>query len=869
MEQLALLERADELGLLHGCLTEVGASGRGQVVLVSGEAGIGKTALLRQFRGEVPRRVTVFWGTCDALFTPRPLGPLLGPAVELGGEPGALIAEGAKPFDVAIAFLEGLAAIAPAVLIVEDLHWADEATLDVVRAIARRVEEAGVLLVLTYRSDELHREHPLRMALGDLATSSAVGRLELARFSRGTVDELAARSALDAVELFERTAGNPFFVTETLAAGTTSVPPTVGDAVHARIGRLSEESRALLDAVAVVPHRAEVWLLEALTDGALVGLDECLRTGVLRAEADGVAFRHEIARLVLEASIPPDRMVMLHRRALAALADPGLGAPDLVRLAHHAEAAGDGPAVLRYAPAAGEQAAALGSPREAQHHYWRALRFADGIEPQARAELLERFADHAYLSDMRAEAAVAIDQAIAIHRRAGNTLREGDTLRRKARLLSCIGRGHEALEVMRKAVEVLEEAQAGAELARAYSGLSGLSTLRQGPRVGTEWGTKAIALAHQVGDRQALVHALNNVGVAELSYGNRAGQAKLERSIELARQWRLAIDAGRGYINLGEALRDNGRWNEALTWIERGIEYTRELGLEAWLKSLIGGRAVAELALGRWDDAVATAETVLAGPRDQVIRPRFDSLVALALVRARRGDPEYWPLLDEAWELSIAADELQLLGPAAAARAEAAWLEGRPDAIGAETEYAYDTVCRLGHPALAGWLACWRHRAGLPVEPPNGIPDRFRLELDDEPEAAADLFRAEGADYDAALAVVASTNGPTLRAALDQLRALGAKPAAAIVSRRLRELGERQVPRGPRPSTSENPAGLTNRELEVLPLLAEGLRNAEIAQRLVVSQKTVDHHVSAIIRKLGVSTRGQAGVAAGRLGLIQ
>jgi DNA-binding CsgD family transcriptional regulator len=226
-------------------------------------------------------------------------------------------------------------------------------------------------------------------------------------------------------------------------------------------------------------------------------------------------------------------------------------------------------------------------------------------------------------------------------------------------------------------------------------------------------------------------------------------------------------------------------------------------------------------------------------------------------------------LLDEAWELSIAADELQLLGPAAAARAEAAWLEGRPDAIGAETEYAYDTVCRLGHPGLAGWLACWRHRAGLPVEPPNGVPDRFRLELDDEPEAAAELFRAEGADYDAALAVVASTNGPTLRAALDQLRALGAKPAAAIVSRRLRELGERQVPRGPRPSTSENPAGLTNRELEVLPLLAEGLRNAEIAQRLVVSQKTVDHHVSAIIRKLGVSTRGQAGVAAGRLGLIQ
>jgi DNA-binding CsgD family transcriptional regulator len=339
---------------------------------------------------------------------------------------------------------------------------------------------------------------------------------------------------------------------------------------------------------------------------------------------------------------------------------------------------------------------------------------------------------------------------------------------------------------------------------------------------------------------------------------------KLERSLELARQWHLGPDTGRAYINLSEGLRHGGRFKEALSWIERGIDYTRELGLEAWLNCLIGSRGVVELALGRWDEAAATAAIILDGPRDQVIGPRSDALVTLALVRARRGDPGYWPLLDEAWETASAADDLQLLGPAAAARAEAAWLEGRPDAIGAETENAYDVACRLGEPTYAGWLACWRARAGLPVEPPDGLPERYRLELAGEPELAAELFAAEDAIYDAAVALVPSANGALLRNALDQLRALGARPAAAIVSRRLRELGERQVPRGPR----ENPAGLTNRELEVLPLLAEGLRNAEIAQRLVLSQKTVDHHVSAILRKLGVSTRGQAGAAAGRLGLL-
>ena len=317
----ALLERSEELGVLHGLAAEMAATGRGGVAILSGEAGVGKTALLRQFRSELPRRLTVVWGSCDPLFTPRPLGPLLEPVAELGGEPAELAAAGAKPFDLAIALGEALGAIAPVLLILEDVHWADEATLDVVRVLARRASDSGLLLVISYRNDGLARDHPLRMVLGELSSDDGVTRLELDGLSR-EASELAASSSLDADELFERTAGNPFFVTETLAARTGGVPETVRDAVHAQIAGLSTSGRAVLDAVAVVPQRAEVWLLEALTDGDLGALDECLASGVLRADADGVLFRHELARLAVETSLPPDRAVMLHRRALAALSDP-------------------------------------------------------------------------------------------------------------------------------------------------------------------------------------------------------------------------------------------------------------------------------------------------------------------------------------------------------------------------------------------------------------------------------------------------------------------------------------------------------------------------------------------------------------------
>jgi ATP/maltotriose-dependent transcriptional regulator MalT len=865
-DMTGLLERASELSRLHECIKEMAELRCGRVVLVSGEAGIGKTALLRQFRAALPRRFSVLWGTCDPLFTPRPLGPLLEPAAEAGGELAVLVELGARPHEVAGALLAELRRHAPSVLVLEDLHWADEATLDVIRLIVRRIESAATLVALSFRDDALHRDLPLQLVLGELPAHVVAARLELSGLSHSAVRAMAEHTELDADDLYARTAGNPFFVTETLAAGSEVVPATVRGAVFARVARLSPAARGLLDAVAVVPQRAEVWLLEAMIEEGLDALDECLRSGVLRAEADGVVFRHELARLTIENSLPPDRAVSLHRRALAALSAPELGGPDLARLAHHAEAAGDGPAVLRYAPAAGEHAASLGAPREAQNQYLRALRFAKNLPNEDRAPLLERFADHAYLSDQRAEAADALTEVIATHRRGGDHIRQGDALRRRARLLSCIGRLHEAVEDAGEAVRVLELAPPGPELARAYSAVAGLS-MESDPGATIAFGERAISLAERIADTEALVHALNNIGTVRLLRGDERGRAELERSLSLALRNDLGTDAGRAFINLAFTLGRSGRWTDAMDATVSGIEYCRERGLEAWVRCLLGYHARAELALGWWDTAAETAGAMLAAPRDQILKPRLDALIVLALVRARRGDPEYRPLLDEARSLGQDTGDLEVLADIATARAEAAWLEGRPEAIADETAQALALAERHGDGAYGGELAVWRRRGGLSAEVRPGALEHHRQLLTGDWAAAASAMRARSCGYDAALALADSGDPDALRQALEELQQMGARAAAANVARRLRELGERRLPRGPRANTRANAAGLTSRELEVLPLLAEGLRNAEIADRLIVSPKTVDHHVSSILRKLEVKTRGQAGAAAARLGL--
>ncbi len=493
--------------MLEEALASVRGGGRGAVVVVGGEAGVGKTALVRSFCTGPARPQRVLWGTCDPLFTPRPFGPLFAIAEGAGGKLGPALSQGANPHQVALTLARELSSSTPALLVLEDLHWGDEATLDVFTLLVRRAETVPALVVATYRDDALENAHPLRRVLGELATSVAVRRLRLAPLSPEAVSQLAAPRSVDGRELYDKTGGNPFFVVEVLAGESEEIPSTVKDAVLARAMRLSPSARQLLEAAAVIPQRAELWLLEALAGAVAGAVDECVSAGMLVADGDGLVFRHELARLSLESLVGPGRKAHLHRQALAAIsARPGYAA-DFARLAHHAEAAGDTDAVVRFALSAAERASSMGAHREAAAQYERVLRFGAGLPLDQRADVLERRSDECRLTDQSDGAIAALEEALECRRGLGDRLGEGRTLTRLGWILWCPGRTAESGRAAREAVAVLEPLPASRELARAYVKLGWNRTFRGELGAGVEWGKRAQRLAEDLGDTETALEA--------------------------------------------------------------------------------------------------------------------------------------------------------------------------------------------------------------------------------------------------------------------------------------------------------------------------------------------------------------------------
>jgi DNA-binding CsgD family transcriptional regulator/tetratricopeptide (TPR) repeat protein len=861
-----LLERDHELAALHTLLAEaIGEQGR--IALITGEAGIGKTALVEHTTAHAPSGVRALWGACEALFAPRPLGPLFDIAQHLQPTIRALLDGDARRATLFATVLEDLRST-PSILVIEDLHWADEATLDFIKYLARRIVQTKTLLLLTYRDEELGRDHPLRLVMGDLPARD-VTRLRLLPLSRDAVTTLAQQTAHPAQELqklYAATGGNPFFVTEILASEDAQIPISVSDAVLGRVARRSPEARRLLEVVSVSPGRIERWALATLDVGNDAPLDECLAAGLLSLDGQMLAFRHELARQAVEGALSPARRQALNTQVLYTLLESEIEPASLARLAHHATQAADAALVLRFAPAAARQAAARGAHREAAAHCQTALRYTDQMAPEQHAGLLDGLSYELYLTGRFADAVKTCEEALALWRALDQPEKAGAALIHLSLLSFYLGTFIESRQQGMEAVELLETLPPGRELARAYANMSCAFMLKSDTAQAVSWGERAIALAERVGDLETVSAALAFMGSAEMLAGNPGGHVRLERALAIALEQSYEQPVAQAYSLLAGFSVACHAHDQAERYLRAGTAYCADHDMDfagQWFRAYW---AFMRLNQGEWTEAEEELTTLLSFPTLAPYR-RIDPLVTLGLLRARRGDPGAQAALDEARDLSLPTTHPQVIGPMAAARAEWRWLRGDLAGCVAEATVGF-ALTQERHDLVSGrHLAIWLWRGGDLSEGPAGTYAPHALEIAGDWRGAAHAWEQLGCPYEQALALLDGDEAAQ-REALTIFERLGATPAAEIARKRLRQGGARGLPRGPRPATVANPAGLTPRQLEVLLLLAEGLSNPQIAARLSTSLKTVEHHVSMVLAKLPARSRAEAARLAVQLGLL-
>lgn len=851
---MLLVERDPFLATLNDALADLMRRRRGANLLLAGEAGIGKTALLRAFAHHRPPGSALWWGQCDALQTAHPLAPLLDVARSADVRFGRCLDPATPRSALFEAVLDDLRLAAlPTVFVIEDAHWADDATLDLVRFLARRIDRLPALLVVSYRDDEVPPAHPLRRVVGEMP---ATRRITLPRLTPDGVAALAQGAQRSAAGLYDVTHGNPFFVTELLLQGEgEAVPDTVQAAVLARFARLPAAAQAIVRLAAVVPGRIERWLVDGLLAPPLDALEACLAVGLLQADGGWLRFRHELARVAVESSLSPLAAQALHGQVLAAFErHPERQAEvSAARRVHHATRAGDAAAVRHWAPVAAEEARARGAHGEAAAHWRVALADTAGLDGATHARWLEACAVECQTTD-RLEDAMACRRALdTLLHAAGDPHREAVNQSHLALVLVLALRNADADAAAARAIALLEAQPPGAELAHAYWVDAQLRMLNRECERSAARARQAIDLAARFDNPQVLAAAHGTLGASTLFIDWERGLPHLHEALRLAQAHGFDWITANSLVNIGSSAGELYRLPEADHWLREAVAYANAREIDFYHHYALAWLALTDLYAGRWDDA-ATRAAEAERRSARATTGRVMALVALGRLRTRRGDPGHQEVLDEALQLAQATGTLQRLAPVHAARAEAAFMRGDRAAAAAEARAALPLAVARGHRWHAGEFAVWLARCGEAVEPPPACAEPHAHALAGRWREAADAWAALGCPYEAAQAR-AEGDADAQREALDQFERLGARPAAEALRRRLQAAGVRGLPRGARASTQEQPFGLTRREREVLELLCEGLRNAEIAERLHRSVRTVDHHLAAAYAKLGVDSR--------------
>jgi len=863
---MMLLERDAELATLQAHLAQV-RTGRGCFVLITGEAGIGKTALVRTFGRGLPKGTALLTGACDPLSTPSAHAPLLDLEDALGSAVRDLLRDRAEPSLLFSAVLDALRTLPGAILVIEDIHWADDGTVDLLRFLSRRIERLPVLIIATVRSDDQLANNQLRPFLGELARTPGYVRIALSPLSRAAVEAMVGDRPIPVDVLLKRTAGNPFFVTELLATGV-ELPPSVNDAVLGRLARLSPRGRHVVQIMAMLGPGVPLAAVGAVAGTDIANeVEEAIAGGVLSATTEGLGFRHELAREAIFESITPVRRQELYRTIVRVMAtcQPD---HDPAWMAHYATGAADRHAIRIYSTQAAERAAALGANREAALHYRRALAAAEDQSDGIRIPLMLAYATVTSNTGWTAENLRVRSELIDYFRAHGDIHAEVDQLRELTMSHFNAGRNSDGEDAIRQALALLERLPESGTHAQVYATRAMTFMLDRKSREAIDWGNRSMRLAEAHHDPSTAIRAQNAIGSALIVSGNLSeGVSVLEAAVAAARARGHQAVVVNLLSNLGSASGEMYELATAETALLQTIDEARSADLDGPLSYALSWLALVRLYQGRWSESTQLAQEALAIPFGITIG-HIMALVAIGRIRARRGDPGVWDALDEALALAGPTGTLQRIAPVAGARAEARWLEGDADSAIHEALRGYELAVQHEHSWHAGELSYWLRLAGADRAQLFEVAPPWRLQSSGNARAAASAWSAHGCVYESARALLESLHIEDIQSAWRTFGQLGAAPMTARAAQRLRELGGTPIPRGPRRATRQNAAGLTPREMEVLRLLATGSTYAEIGDALFISGRTVEHHVSSIVRKLGVRGRRDAVRAAAERHLL-
>ena len=854
-----LLERTDAILSLTTHADDA-RGGMGHTVYLLGEAGAGKTTLLRAFEAQMAA-ATVLRAACEDLSIPEPLGPLRDLAFDAGVDLDALLTQEKDRLAVFLHLLDAITnSDGLTLLLVEDLHWADEATLDFLRFVSRRIKRHGILLLITARDDEAEGRPQVRRAIGGVSPSDFT-RLVLEPLSLEAVTQLAVGHALSPEEVHQRTGGNAFYVSEMLRGSESDALRSVQDTVLSRIAAASPDVRSALEAVSIFPRRAE-WDLALRVSGVdESAFDAAIEAGLMEDTGTYLAFRHEIARQAVETSLRTGRRMRLNTTLLEAL--QALGSASTARQLHHARQAADTDQIAHLAPLAAREAFAAGANQQAADYFTIAVELADEEDKPAFAALLFDAGEACRFVGRLGEAVNLLERALTIVPE--NTALQGRILQRLSRAQWAAGCKLQSRRLGDASLDVLKGKETE-DLAMALASRAQVAMSDYDMEMAHDLASQAEDMARRLGRTDIISHALSTMSLTSLFDSARMNKM-YEDSIKAAQNAQSPVNLVRCYANGGVVNWYGLRFQDALDLCEKAISTAYETDTTEQIEFHRGYRAYNLERLGRWDEALEEAADVLSRPLESA-SPAIMLRLAMARISIRRGESDGADEEADIIERLGLEEDRRHVCDVAAFVAERAWLGlSDPDAAQKVMDAALAEPIK---PMLVEELWDWQRRLtpSRPVLESADLHAPYRAAMAGDWEGSAEGWKKAEDPYHEALAL-ADGSGPAVARSLEILDRLGAGKVRdqVLAQAKARDLMVDQ-PVKSRQSTREHPAGLTKRQMDVLTLMNDGLSNAEIGERLFISPKTVDHHVSAILGKLEVSSRGEAAAFARDAGWI-